>query len=74
MVKVHPPRASLPDFISKSNLQAEGMEIIDEKANDPHNPPMETEEIVSVRDREFYLGCPKLRPSHIAHSLPPPSR
>jgi len=28
------------------------MDIIDEKANDPHAPPMEAEEIVSVHDRE----------------------
>lgn len=34
------------------------MDIIDEKANDPHNPPMDTEEIVSVLEREFYLVVP----------------
>lgn len=27
------------------------MDIIDEKANDPHAAPMEAEEIVSVHDR-----------------------
>ena len=48
------------DVLSK--LQAEGMEIIDEKANDAHNPPMETEEIVSVLDREFRLGRPRRAP------------
>ena len=46
------------------------MEIIDEKPNDPQNPPMETEEIVSVLEREFLVGCPPKRPLHIAHLLP----
>ena len=45
------------------------MEIIDEKPNDPHNPPMETEEIVSVLDREFFVGLPPPYPSNIAHPL-----
>jgi hypothetical protein len=48
------------------------MEIIDEKANDPHNPPMETEEIVSVLDRESLFRRSSLRPLHIAHLLPIP--
>jgi len=50
------------------------MDIIDEKANDPHNPPMDTEEIVSVLEREFYPSRPLPHPLHIAHPLPPPSR
>ena len=48
------------------------MDIIDEKPNDPHNPPMDTEEIVSVLDREFCLGYPPPHPLHIAHPLPHP--
>lgn len=46
------------------------MEISEEKPNDPHNPPMETEEIVSVLDREFLVGRPPPHPLHIAHLLP----
>lgn len=34
----------------------EGMEIIDEKANDPHAPPMDAEEIVSVHDHEAFAA------------------
>jgi len=45
--------------VSQPKPQAEGMEIIEEKPNDPHNPPMETEEIVSVLDRESCLACPR---------------
>jgi hypothetical protein len=44
--------------ISSSQSQTDGMEIIEEKPNDPHNPPMETEEIVSVLEREFLVGRP----------------
>ena len=61
-----------PSDVSSSQPQAEGMEIIDEKANDPHNPPMETEEIVSVLDRESLVRRPPLRPLHIAHLFPTP--
>ena len=46
------------------------MEIIEEKPNDPHNPPMETEEIVSVLEREFLAGRPPLHSLPIAHLLP----
>jgi hypothetical protein len=46
------------------------MEIIEDKASDPQNPPMETEEIVSVLDREFPVGCSASHPLHIAHLLP----
>ncbi|KAF9792792.1 cysteine proteinase [Thelephora terrestris] len=37
-------------------VKADGMEIIEEKPNDPHNPPMETEEIVSVLDQEAFAA------------------
>ena len=58
---------SSSDPVSQPKPQAEGMDINEEKANDPHNPPMEAEEIVSVLDREFCLGCPPPYPSHVAH-------
>ena len=57
-------------FTSSSKSQTDGMEIIEEKPNEPHNPPMETEEIVSVLDREFLVGYLPLYPLAIAH-LPP---
>lgn len=45
------------------------MDSIEEKPNDPHNPPMETEEIVSVLDREFLVGHPPSCRLHAAHLL-----
>ena len=56
--------------ISSCKSQADGMEIIEEKPNDPHNPPMETEEIVSVLDRKFPTGPHPPCPLGIAHLLP----
>ena len=58
---------SSPNIISKSKPQAEGMDIIEEKPNDPQNPPMDTEEIVSVLDRESCLRRSPPCTLNIAH-------
>lgn len=46
------------------------MDTIGKKEDNPPNSFTEAEPIVSVRDREFCLGCPRPRPLHIAYFLP----
>lgn len=72
MVKVRSRRFVLITtlMLSSSDTQVDGMELIEEKQEQPsdlHNPPMETEEIVSVLERGFLVWHPPPHPSNIAH-------